>query len=123
MVKKRTLSRDDCILSWDGCINRVLDWVVTQLATLRHMSRLLRLLPSGPGRVHRLSLRRDQKGHHNEPYNLGRRRALSPIVEQDARLCSTILLSQYVQQPVNNITTISHFLRVKVFHLLPVIPT
>ncbi len=39
-------------------------WVVTLVATLRHMSRLLRLLPSGPGRVHRVSLRRDQKGHH-----------------------------------------------------------
>jgi len=39
--------------------------VATLIATLRHMSRLLRLLPSGPGRVHRVSLRRDQKGHHN----------------------------------------------------------
>jgi len=40
------------------------DWVATQSATLRHMSRLLRLLPSGSGRVHRVSLRRDRKGHH-----------------------------------------------------------
>ncbi len=42
-------------------------WVATQSATLRHMSRLLRLLPSGPGRVHRVSLRRDRKGHHRLP--------------------------------------------------------
>ena len=40
------------------------DLVVTQTATPRHMSRLLRLLPSGPGRVHRVSLRGDRKGHH-----------------------------------------------------------
>ena len=43
---------------------KVLDWVATQAATPRHMSRLLRLLPSGPGRVHRVSLRGDRKGHH-----------------------------------------------------------
>ena len=30
-------------------------------ATSRHMSRLLRLLPSRPDRVHRVSLREDQK--------------------------------------------------------------
>ena len=41
-----------------------LDWVATQAATPRHMSRLLRLLPSGSGRVHRVSLRGDRKGHH-----------------------------------------------------------
>jgi len=40
-------------------------WVATLIATPRHMSRLLRLLPSGSGRVHRVSLRGDQKGHHN----------------------------------------------------------
>ena len=40
------------------------NWVATQAATPRHMSRLLRLLPSGPGRVHRVSLRGDRKGHH-----------------------------------------------------------
>ena len=40
------------------------NWVATQSATPRHMSRLLRLLPSGPGRVHRVSLRGDRKGHH-----------------------------------------------------------
>ncbi len=43
-------------------------WVATQSATPRHMSRLLRLLPSGPGRVHRVSLRRDRKGHHRMTY-------------------------------------------------------
>ena len=40
------------------------NWVATQTATPRHMSRLLRLLPSGSGRVHRVSLRGDRKGHH-----------------------------------------------------------
>jgi hypothetical protein len=30
-------------------------------ATLRHMNPLLRLLPSGSDRVHKLSLRRDRK--------------------------------------------------------------
>jgi hypothetical protein len=30
-------------------------------ATFRHMSRLLRLLPSRPDRVHKVSLRKDQK--------------------------------------------------------------
>ncbi len=42
------------------------NWVATLKATPRHMSRLLRLLPSGPGRVHRVSLRGDQKGHHRK---------------------------------------------------------
>jgi hypothetical protein len=41
-------------------------WVATQTATPRHMSRLLRLLPSGSGRVHRVSLRGDRKGHHKD---------------------------------------------------------
>ena len=39
-------------------------WVATPPATSRHTSRLLRLLPSGPDRVHKVSLREDQWSHH-----------------------------------------------------------
>ena len=39
-------------------------WVATLIATSRHMSRWLWLLPSGPDQVHQLSLREDQKGRH-----------------------------------------------------------
>ncbi len=39
-------------------------WVETPPATSRHTHRLLRLLPSGPGRVHKLVLREDQWGLH-----------------------------------------------------------
>ena len=36
----------------------------TPSATPRHTNQLLPLLPSGPGGVHSLSLRRDRQSHH-----------------------------------------------------------
>lgn len=39
--------------------------VVASQATPRHVTHLLWLLPSGPDQVHRLSLRGDLQGHHN----------------------------------------------------------
>jgi len=43
----------------------------THTATLRHTHQLLPLLPSGPGGVHDLALRRDRVGHHRAAYASG----------------------------------------------------
>lgn len=45
-----------------GADYKTLDGWKPPPATSRHTRRLLRLLPSGPGRVHRLVLREDQWG-------------------------------------------------------------
>lgn len=40
------------------------NWVGALPATSRHTRRLLRLLPSGPDRIHKLVLRENQQGPH-----------------------------------------------------------
>src|SRR5690606_36677323 len=47
--------------------------VATLPATPRHTTVPLRLLPSGPDRVHGESLRGDRQGRHNEPDSCGPR--------------------------------------------------
>src|SRR5690606_19297121 len=71
------------VTGWvQGRIEEGMDWerttggetrVATLPATPRHTTVPLRLLPSGPDRVHGESLRGDRQGRHNEPHSCGPR--------------------------------------------------
>lgn len=54
-------------------------WVEAPPATSRHTRRSLRLLPSGPDRVHELVLREDQQGLHRFFVSLRERDGLSAM--------------------------------------------
>lgn len=65
-------------------------------AAPRHATHLLWLLPSGPDQIHRLSLRGDLQGHHNDGGDY-RGIALSPQAAAHAALVCFQLLFKLVQ--------------------------
>lgn len=73
-------------------------------ATFRHMSRLLRLLPSRPDRVHKVSLRKDQKATIENATSCEQLSEAARIMTKAIRICKrqtrflTICLAVHTDQ-------------------------